>query len=201
MTMDSIRCSEFENSSFSDSGSDISPERKIALETHRANCPHCRQYTAQVRNIRRLLLQLPTLEVSSEFLPNLRREIARLEYGRQRAAKRAVTFPQTVAITTGFATAILVGILLFRSGIQPSDGGLGQNSGLMAQQTSQSQTPQTTPNPPSQMAALPTNSWVIPDSLEQDTNRHRLPESPGKQQIPIPAYDDLWRINQVSSSP
>jgi hypothetical protein len=199
--MDFISCSEVENYLSSDSGYAVSPDRKTALEKHRANCPHCRQFTAEARSVRELLLTLPALEVSSEFLPNLRREIARLEYGRQRASKRAVTFPQTVAISTGFATALLVGFLLFRPGMQSPDGDQGRTPGIMAEQTPQIQAPEVVQNPPSQIAALPATTWMISDSLEQDTNRHRLPETPGKQQIPIPAHDDLWRINQVSSNP
>ncbi len=202
MTMDSISCSEVENYLSSYSGRDIDPDLKIALERHHATCPHCRQYTEEIRSIRNLLLTLPALEVSSEFLPNLRREIARLEYGNPRGEKRVLTFPQTVAISTGFAMALLVGFLLFRPGIQTTDGDIGRTSGLMAEQTPQVRTPEaSSQNPSSHIAALPTTTWIITDSLAQDTNRHRLPETPGKQQIPIPAHDDLWRINQVSSSP
>ncbi|HEX7344338.1 MAG TPA: hypothetical protein VF398_08740, partial [bacterium] len=56
------------------------------------------------------------------------------------------------------------------------------------------------PAPQRQIMPSADSDLLAAGKVELDTAKHRLPETPGHQQIPIPVEDDLWRLNQASTT-
>jgi len=199
--MTNIRCEDYERGYADLAETATDSIRRQALADHAQSCPYCRNFGAQALRLRAAMSSLPRLDVSPQFIYNLRRAIHRLEraetgFGRDFAPK---AYP--LALSAGFAMALLLGFLFLRPGYQP--GGIGgmQPTALTAATGAQVQGPAAQPIRERQMTPVSTQEALIAQDAGTDTARHRLPEAPGKEKIPIPVEDDLWRLNQVSTTP
>gem|GEM_PF-2475009 len=212
--MMTINCEELEQG-FSDlSRGQVDPQRRAALEEHRRTCPHCRQFSADTMELRLVLSELPKLETSPQFIFNLKREIHRMEGGQAARGWSFSLFPHPLALTSGFALAILLGYVLFQPATSPVMDPANMASApdlipesVEAPSVAQEQvvpqviTPPATPQVIRPMTAAPQEQFLLTQDAVVDTARHRLPETPGTDSIPIPVQDDLWRMNQVSTTP
>jgi hypothetical protein len=204
--MTQIRCEEFERDFAYQSDSQTDPARQQALENHRQNCSFCRSYSTITFNLRAALSCVPKLETTPQFIFNLRREINRLERPRTNREIGVAPLPHTLAVSTGFALAVVMGIFLLRPG-QPIQEivPINSNPPVIATQTTATQAVPKTVTKPERVEpqiTVPTSRDLLASgTLGRDTLKHRLPEAPGKDSIPIPVENDLWRMNQVSTTP
>jgi hypothetical protein len=206
-TMTDIRCEDFEREFAQLNDMQAEPARRQALASHKQNCPFCRNYSAEMQGLRTALRNLRKLETSPQFIFNLKREINRLELPTSRREMRSTPLPYTVALSTGFALAIFIGVLLLRPVLPVSESTLSLNPAPISSQvavkdvsspasaTQEILDPKIIPSPIHEQ-------WTATNDLSnRDTLKHRLPEAPGKDSIPIPLRDDYWRMNQVSTIP
>lgn len=196
-----VNCEDFERDfdRISDSGADA--ERRQALQNHRQVCPHCRHLSAETLRLRGALLSLPTLELSPQFEYRLRRAVRELESGapRVQGVEGLQPYPLTL-LSAGFVTALLLGFLFLRPSDQPA---YVVVPGQVSNTATSAQTEGSGTQTALQKQALPLSAAPLFAEQEGivDTARHRLPEAPGRDVIPIPVEDDLWRINQASTTP
>ena len=197
-----VSCEEFENRYADLITGNLDAEQKKALEEHGRSCTHCQRFTAQSDAIRQELLNLPQLEVSPYFAANVRREINRLERGLKKPEWTPSLLPRFAALASGFAVAVICGLIIFQPGGQNANDPTLMNpatpSGMTAERGTTSENLEV-----SEPAMLYDPAEELLTSYESgvDTATHHLPEPPGTDSIPIPVEDDYWRINQVSTTP
>ena len=194
-----VSCEDFEREFTTSVDGGIDSERKRALEEHRRTCPSCKSFDENTHAIRNRLLRVPKLETPPYFAANLRREINRMEQGLKRPDWNTGLVPRFLSLGTGFALALICGILIFRPGTQqtvypPLSVPVAENKN-----TTQDHNPGI--NEDHSLASDPTELWLVTKDAGLDTATHRLPEPAGQDSIPIPVDDDYWRLNQVSTTP
>jgi hypothetical protein len=195
-----IGCEEFERDYAEWSSGGLSAERQLALEKHGQSCWHCGAYRPETARLRGILAALPQMAVSPQFAYRLQRSVRELESGvNSKWSWQPRVAP--AALSAGFAAAIVVGFLLLRPSTPPNNmiasqptSGKGPNEVLVQESHNPtSLRPSATPQTAFESLAL--------NEEKLDTAKHRLPEAPGHQQIPLPVEDDLWRLNQASTTP
>lgn len=200
--MMSVSCEDFEREFADFSGGRVTEDRRKDLEEHRRNCDHCRRYAEESEEIREALQRIPKLEVPPYFATNLKREINRMELGLKRLEWSPSPAPRFLALSTGFAMALIVGFIFLQPGKRQWDyptlpqplSGTGdiadaENTEVDTDMTGRS------------LMSNPSDIWFAAEGSVIDTARHRLPEPAGTDSIPIPMDDDYPRINQVSTTP
>jgi hypothetical protein len=206
--MTEIRCEVFELEFASLNDNQAKPNRKLELEKHRQNCPHCRSFNQQTLTLRVALAHIPRLETSPQFVFNLRREINRLEHPRTNREMGFAPWPHSVAVSSGFVMAVILGFLFLRPGAPTSEPALTNNTPAMTTQTVPQKIVPLSPVVKQESIGTPSvsprqhNLLASAADSRHDTLIHRLPEAPGMDSIPIPLEDDMWRMNhQVSTAP
>jgi hypothetical protein len=206
--MTDIRCEDFEREFASLSNDQTKPNHKLDLEKHRQNCPYCRSFNLQTQNLRTTLSHIPRLDTSPQFIFNLRREINRLENPRPNREMGFAPLRLSVAVSSGFVMAIILGFIFLRPGAPTFEPALTNNTPAMTTQTVPQKTVPLSPVVKQERVVMPSvsskqhNLWASASAdSRHDTLIHRLPEAPGKDSIPIPREDDFWRIHQVSATP
>jgi hypothetical protein len=205
--MTEIRCEDFEREFASLSDVQAKSDLKLELEKHRQNCSYCRNYNLQTQNLRTTLNHIPRLETSPQFIFNLRREINRLENPRTKRELGFVPWPHSVAVSSGFVIAIILGFIFLRPGAPISEPTQTNNMPAMTTQTVPQKIAPLSPIVKQEHLETPSvssrqHNLLASSDSRHDTLIHRLPEAPGKDSIPIPLEDDFWRMNhQVSTTP
>ncbi len=200
--MMNFNCEDYEKH-FPDSTGDQKPAGTgEALEKHRESCPSCQVFNQETAQIRTLLLSLPKLEAAPNFSYNLRREINRMEGSKSRPEWG--TAPLPLALSGGFALAVLLGFLLFRPMIQtesmlPMPMNASQN--VVAQDQPGETAKEVASAPVEQAYVMPADNQLLTEKAGMDTSIHQLPGEPGMEAIPVPVQTEPWPINQVSTTP
>ena len=195
-----ISCENYERNWANLSAGNLASEQREALEEHRRSCPYCRNFSSVMLQIRDSLQTMPRLDASPQFAPNLMRQIRHLEGGGNRRRWGREPRLSPVALSAGFAVALLLGFLFLRPADAPLDLATSQpNDALQGRADVQSVPLQLAPQRQKMPGA--NSDLFAAGKVELDTAKHRLPETPGHQQIPIPVEDDLWRLNQASTTP
>lgn len=201
-SMMKMKCEEFERQYGELVAGALNVDRRAALERHRESCKYCARFTTESETIRKALLNLSKLEASPYLAAGIRREINRLERGISHPDWSPRLLPRFVALGTGFALAIICSLIIFESGGQRADNPLiyGTNgaNNVVAERENTGIAP--TVSDQDQPAENPAALFTSTDS-NLDTMTHRLPEPAGTDSIPVPTEDDLWRLNQVSTTP
>lgn len=199
--MKNISCEEFEKH-FADSGEiETDSSWKSALEEHRRDCPYCQRFELASYRLREAFRSIPTLDAPPFFLQNVLREIRRSERGTSRTSWRPAPQVRFLTISTGFAVALFLGFIFLRSGAPPGVTNFTQpnpSADNVLPSGNLQRGPVSIPTPA--FSANPENPMFASGVSEIDTATHHLPEPPGTNVITIPPDDDLWRINQVSTT-
>ncbi|MCX6640126.1 MAG: hypothetical protein NTW14_06545 [bacterium] len=201
--MMNLSCEEFEKEYPAIKATHASAERLAELEQHRASCALCRQYAQDTRRVREALISLPKLQTPPYFLSNLKREINRMEMGLSKPEWNTGLFPRLALLGSGFTTAIVLGFFLFN----PASRQISYPTAASVEPSTDNVATIVTPQVEIKKIAKPTTtheplqSRFLADNAPADTAIHKLPERPGHDQITIPVNDDLWRVNQVSTTP
>ncbi len=194
-----ISCENYERNWANLSVGNIASERREALEEHRRSCPYCRNFSAEMLQIRDTLQAMPRLHASPQFAPNLMRQIRQLESGGNRRGWSWEPRLSPVALSAGFAVALLLGFLFLRPANAPLDLMTSQPADALQGRAEVQNVPLQLA-PQRQIMPGANSDLLAAGKVELDTAKHRLPETPGHQQIPIPVEDDLWRLNQASTT-
>jgi len=197
---DVINCEYFENNWAEYLAGRLDAPQAKALAEHRRNCAHCGSYGAESLRIRESLQALPDLQASPYFASNLMRTIRQLEHGGSRRKWGWEPRLNPLALSAGVAVALLVGFLFLQPLHAPMEGMTSQPTDALQGQAELQNAPiQTAPK--RQIVPGTSSELLAASEVETDTAKHRLPEAPGQQRIPIPMEDDLWRLNQASTTP
>ncbi len=192
--MRSMNCEEFERRYTAFKAGTLSADEVEAFVKHQQSCSLCRHFTEESDALRTRLLDLPKLKTSPYFLAALHREIQRMERGLRKPDQMPSPLPRFFAAATGFAVAVIVGFIVFRSD-QPVTKSNTEAPAVVAESRSEA------PSLDEQtVVAEPPEVFFTMDE-QIDTATHRLPEPAGIDSFPIPMEDDLWQINQVSTTP
>jgi hypothetical protein len=194
-----ISCENYERNWANLSAGNIASKQREALEEHRRSCPYCRNFSAEMLLIRHTLQAIPRLNASLQFAPSLMRQIRQLESAGDRRRWGWEPRLNPVALSAGFAVALLLGFLFLRPVNSPLNLTTSQSADAL-QGRAEVQSVPIQPAPQRQIMPSADSDLLAAGKVELDTAKHRLPETPGHQQIPIPVEDDLWRLNQASTT-
>lgn len=194
--MKTMKCEEFEAKFAAFVAGALDAEQVEDMVRHQQTCSHCRHFNEESGKIRERFLDLSKLKVSPYFNANLQREINRLERGLEKPDFSPSSIPRFVAIATGFAVAIIAGFIVFQSNRPVT------NPTAISPRTVAESQLETSPSNTADDYLLtePTDVFYTMDE-QIDTATHRLPEPAGTDSFPIPTEDDLWQLNQVSTTP
>jgi hypothetical protein len=192
--MRSLNCEEFERRYTAFKAGALNAEEVEAFVKHQQSCSLCRNFSEESDALRTRLLDLPKLETSPFFVTGLQREIQRLERGLRKPDLAPSSLPRFFAAATGFAVAVIVGFIVFRSD-QPAM----ESNSVSPTIVAESQTDAIS-GAEETLVSEPSEVFFTMDE-QIDTATHRLPEPAGIDSFPIPMEDDLWQINQVSTTP
>ena len=201
--MMNVNCEDFEREFAGFFSGEIDADRKDALEEHRRNCSSCQRFNEETGAIREALHRIPKLEVPPYFTANVKREVNRLELGLKKPDWNPRLLPRFLSVSTGFAMALICGLLFFQpnrqqavyptlTGSNPSEAGQISDSEKPADLPEQIERP---------LISDPSEDLFAGEVSTFDTLTHRLPEPPGQDSISIPFEDDFWQLNQVSTTP
>jgi len=197
---DVISCEYFEKNWADYSAGRLAAPQAETLAEHRRNCCYCACYGAESLRIRQSLQALPNLQASPYFASNLMRTIRQLELGGNRRRWGWEPRLNPVALSAGVAVALLLGFLFLRPIHAPLNMMASQPTDALQARAQLQNTP-IQPAPKRQIVPGASSDLLAAREAETDTAKHRLPEAPGQQRIPIPVEDDLWRLNQASTTP
>ena len=196
--MKNVTCEDFEREFEQLSKGTLNDERREALLQHQRSCQYCLRFGESLHPVREALLHMTELEVPPYFEANLKREINRLERGLSKPRWESGLLPRFVALSTGFALAVIVSLIVFQPGQQPGSIPGTVTPGMVAE----SETIEQPQKGESSLNAVETSGLLLTDNeTESDTATHRLPEPAGLDSIPIPVEDDFWQLNKVSTTP